>query len=437
MNDLYEIAGRAEKIALSLGATESKMYVSQSVSTELSQREGKIEKSQQSNSKSLSCSLLVDGRYSTHSISDTRQEALSVFLRRAIDATRCLEEDPNRGMLAQEEMGKATENLELYDDTEQDPSEFVETLNKLEESTFSACQHLDVRSVTVSTWNVRSRTVMQCSNGYSVDWKSSQNGLGSELTLVGENDRLPEAYNYYSARHLEDLPTSNHVAHELAQKGEQRLHSSAMESAQLPMMLDRRVVSRMISVLFQAIQGSEIYEKRSCLKDKLGEKIGASGLQLWSDPLVPRGLGSKICDGDGIQAQKMNIIEDGVLKNFLINVYNGRRLSVPYTTGSLGNIIIPPGERSVQEILNDREKMVMVEGFLGGNSNHTTGDFSFGITGALYEKGVFVRGLSEMNVSGNMFDLLQKWSESANNPWVFSSYRMPSLVFEDMQFSGT
>ena len=77
MNDLYEIAGRAEKIALSLGATESKMYVSQSVSTELSQREGKIEKSQQSNSKSLSCSLLVDGRYSTHSISDTRQEALS------------------------------------------------------------------------------------------------------------------------------------------------------------------------------------------------------------------------------------------------------------------------------------------------------------------------------------------------------------------------
>jgi PmbA protein len=148
-------------------------------------------------------------------------------------------------------------------------------------------------------------------------------------------------------------------------------------------------------------------------------------------------LGSKICDGDGIQARKMNIIEDGVLKNFLINVYNGRRLSVPYTTGSLGNIIIPPGERSVQEILNDREKMVVVEGFLGGNSNHTTGDFSFGITGALYEKGVFVRGLSEMNVSGNMFDLLQKWSESANNPWVFSSYRMPSLVFEDMQFSGT
>lgn len=437
MNDLYEIADRAEKIALSLGATETKMYVSQSVSTELSQREKKVEKSQQSNSKSLACSLLVDGRYSTHSISDTRQEALSGFLRRAIDATRCLEEDPNRGMLPREEMGKSAKDLELYDSTEPEPSTLVERLNQIEGATFSACQHLDVRSVTVSTWNVRSRTVMQCSNGYVVDWQSSQNGLGSELTLVGENDRLPEAYNYYSARHLSDLPGADHIAQELAKKGEQRLHSSAMESAQLPMMLDRRVVSRMLSVLFQSIQGGEIYEKRSCLKDKLEEQIGASGLQVWSDPLIPRGLGSKICDGDGIEAQKLKIIENGVLKNFLINVYNGRRLSMPYTTGGLGNIIIPAGERSVQEILRERERMVLVEGFLGGNSNHTTGDFSFGITGALYEKGEFVQGLSEMNVSGNLFDLLQKWSESANNTWTFSSYRMPSLVFEDMQFSGT
>ena len=75
--------------------------------------------------------------------------------------------------------------------------------------------------------------------------------------------------------------------------------------------------------------------------------------------------------------------------------------------------------------------------FLGGNSNHTTGDFSFGITGALFEKGEFVQGLSEMNVSGNLFSLLESWSESANDTWTFGSYRMPSLIFEDIQFSGT
>jgi PmbA protein len=437
MNNLYEAAERAQKIAQELGSNEATIYVSQSVSTELSQREGKVEKSQQSNSKSLSCSLLVDGRYSTHSISDTRPEALRSFLARAIEATKCLEQDSNRGLLPLSQMGKSDKDLELFDPTEPDPSALLAQLNELEQSSFSSCSHLDVRSITVSTWNVRSSVVMTCSNGYSSAWKSSQNGMGSEVTLVGENDRLPEAHNYYSARHLNDLPNAQRIAQELAQKGEKRLHSSAMESTKLPMLLDRRVVSRMLSVLFQAINGSEVYEQRSCLKEKRGERIAASGLSLWSDPLIPRALGSKICDGDGLEAKKLSIIENGVLQNFLINVYNGRRLSMPHTTGGVGNLIIPAGARSVERILKDRDKMVVVDGFLGGNSNQTTGDFSFGITGALFENGEFVQGLSEMNVSGNLFSLLEHWSESANDTWTFSSYRMPSLVFEDIQFSGT
>ena len=437
MKDLFDLAEYAQNVAREFGAQESTMYVSQSVSTELSQREKKIEKTQQSNSKSLSCSLLVDGRYSTHSISDIRPQAIRDFLRRAVDATRYLEEDPNRGLLPREEMGFSLLDLELCDSTQRNTDDQLRALNQLEEACFSACNHLDVRSVTVSTWDVSSTILKLCSNGYSVDWKSSQYGYGTEVTLVGENGRLPEAYNYYQARHLGDLPRMDLIAQELAQKGERRLHSSAMESAQLPMLLDRRVVSRMLSVLFQAINGSEIYEQRSCLQKKLGEKIGADGLNIWSDPLIPRALGSKISDGDGMEAKKLSILDAGVLQNFLISVYNGRRLAMPHTTGDLGNIIIPAGTRSVEEILKGKERAVVVEGFLGGNSNHTTGDFSFGINGALFERGEFVKGLSEMNVSGNLFSLLENWSESANDPWTFSSYRVPSIVFENMQFSGT
>jgi len=254
---------------------------------------------------------------------------------------------------------------------------------------------------------------------------------------VGEQGRLPEAYNYYSARHLSDLPSTQLLASELAKKGEKRLNAKAMESAELPMLLDRRVASRMISVLLRAISGGEIYEQRSCLKDKKHQQIAHKRLNIWSDPLIKRGLGSRICDGDGIEANKLSIVENGVLQNFLLGVYNGRRLAQPYTTSSIGNLVIPAGERSVSDILRSRDRVVMVEGFLGGNSNHTTGDFSFGITGSLFEKGEFVQGLSEMNVSGNLFSLLENWSESANDTWSYSSYRLPSLLFENIQFSGT
>jgi PmbA protein len=78
-----------------------------------------------------------------------------------------------------------------------------------------------------------------------------------------------------------------------------------------------------------------------------------------------------------------------------------------------------------------------VTSFLGGNSNSTTGDFSFGIRGQLFHKGEFVQNVAEMNVSGNLLDLLGHFSEPANDPWLFSSYRVPSLVFEGVQFSGS
>ena len=88
------------------------------------------------------------------------------------------------------------------------------------------------------------------------------------------------------------------------------------------------------------------------------------------------------------------------------------------------------------EILKELPRAIRVESFLGGNSNITTGDFSYGISGTLFEYGEKVKGLSEMNVSGNLFTFLPKWLCSANNPWEYSSFRVPSLLFDDMQFSG-
>ena len=78
-----------------------------------------------------------------------------------------------------------------------------------------------------------------------------------------------------------------------------------------------------------------------------------------------------------------------------------------------------------------------VEGFLGGNSNPTSGDFSYGVLGTLVEDGKDVRPVSEMNVSGNVFTLLDSFVEAANDPWVYSSWRVPTLLFDDIQFSGT
>ena len=132
MKQLLEKAAEANQIALSLGAAEVKIIVSKDVSTEMSQRNEVVEKSQQSNSMSLSFSLLVDGTFSTHSISDTRTQALKQFLPRAIEATRYLEQDPNRGLPPLEDMGRADATLDLFDSTQRTPQERKSLLDSLE-----------------------------------------------------------------------------------------------------------------------------------------------------------------------------------------------------------------------------------------------------------------------------------------------------------------
>jgi len=124
------------------------------------------------------------------------------------------------------------------------------------------------------------------------------------------------------------------------------------------------------------------------------------------------------------------------LNQWLISVYYARKLDRPPTSGGTSNLVVAPGSRTPAEILSDLDWAIQVDGFLGGNSNAATGRYSFGIRGTLFEKGEAVAPISEMNISGSIFDLLGGFVEAANDPWLYGSCRSPSLLFDAVQFSG-
>ena len=130
------------------------------------------------------------------------------------------------------------------------------------------------------------------------------------------------------------------------------------------------------------------------------------------------------------------MIESGVLKEFYIDWYYSRKLGWEPTTGGPSNLIIPPGSRSVNQIMKDFARCIFVTGFIGGNSNSTTGDFSIGIIGTLFENGKPVQAVAEMNIADNHLKLWHKLVEVANDPWPYSPQRTPSLVFKDVVVSG-
>ena len=222
-----EAVDYALKRALALGAQEVKARSSQVAHVELSQREGRLEKTSEARTQGLGLSMLVDDRFSSHSTSDLRLEALDAFLARAIDATRVLEPDPDRRMAARDLMGsRDLASLDLYDGShvDQTPEGRRNWVSELERSVLSAGRD-DLVSTTTHVWEVTSHGYVGFSNGFGAATASTSYGLGAELTLQEPGDKLPEAYAFYSARHLADLPDVEHVAQELWRRADEHLQA--------------------------------------------------------------------------------------------------------------------------------------------------------------------------------------------------------------------
>jgi PmbA protein len=256
------------------------------------------------------------------------------------------------------------------------------------------------------------------------------------MTLQDEGDRRPAGYHWVGCRYRNDLPPLQDVGKLAALRTHDLLGAKKIETKKLPVIIENRVVGQVLGGLQGPMSAGNIQQKRSFLADKKGQQIGSKLLTLQDDPFLLRGLGSKYYDGDGFPAKKRNLFTGGVLNEFLVDWYYSRKLGWEPTSGSISNLILPPGLRSADEIVKDLGNCILITGFIGGNSNSTSGDFSIGIFGKLFENGKFVQNIAEMNMADNHLKFWHKLTEVANDPWIYSSLRVPSLVFDDVVVSG-
>jgi PmbA protein len=168
----------------------------------------------------------------------------------------------------------------------------------------------------------------------------------------------------------------------------------------------------------------------------MGKAVGSPLLDVLDDPLIPKAFGSRLFDPEGLAAKRRPVFEKGVLRSYYIDSYYGKKLKMAPTSGGVSNLAWTLGPKPQGAILEDVGEGILVTGFLGGNSNGTTGDYSFGVQGFRIRGGERQEPVSEMNIAGNMLDLMAKLTAVGNDPWPYSSMRTPTLVFESVQVAG-
>jgi len=432
-----EIAEWAMKETINAGANEASATVTNRREVEIEYREKKLEKLSESTQNSLTLGIYSDHRYSSHTTNDLRKDSLKKFIAEAVAATKYLSKDEFRSLPDSKYYPKENDkNLQIRDDAydKVETSERVSTAKTIEGAAMEMSDQ--IISSTAGCGDVYYETAKVHSNGFSGENQGTIFYAGAEVTVKDGDSGRPADWYYSSTRFNNDLPSPDYLGREAARRALRKVGQKKIDSGQFTMVVENRSGSRLLGMLQGPMSARALQQKRSFLEGKLGEKIASDKFTIIDDPFLEKGLGSRFFDSEGLAAEKRFMIEKGVLKNYYVDNYYGKKLGMMPTSGSSSNVMFEYGTQSCDELIKSMEKGIYVTGFIGGNSNSTTGDFSFGVVGLLVENGEIVQPINEMNISGNAQEFWNKLTAMGNDPYPYSSRRLPSMMFEGVHFSG-
>ena len=431
----YILAKWAMNHALENGAQQASVSISNNESSSVEVRDEKIDKLEQAIQSSLSIKLFVDGKYSAHSTNRMKKDDLAHFINEAIEGTKYLSEDKFRGLpepeLYYKGGGKSLNTLdENFSDI--DPQQKIDLAFATEKEVLGKDER--IISVSASYYDGLSEQVMVTSNGFEGDTKNSYFGIYASVS-VKSGDARPEAGWNESAIFFDKLEKEN-ISKKALKRALDKIGQEKLKSGKMSMIVENLQIGRIFGPLISALNASAIQQKNSFLIDKLEEKVVSEKLTITDDPFIISGRGSQLFDGEGLATKKRKVFEKGVLKTYFIDTYYGKKLEMKPNSGSTTNLVFETGSKNVDELVATVNNGILVTGFNGGNSNGTTGDFSYGIEGFLIENGKLKQPVSEMNITGNILDLWTNIGEIGNDVNKNSSWLAPSILFEGVDFSG-
>ena len=438
-DEFCALAHDAVKIARGQGAQEVAARIARVREVSVQWRDGAIEQVTESTTRGLALSLYVDGRFASVSTSDLRPEAVAPFIADAVAMTRTLSADPyrtlpdpalyaNRPVM---DLGFADRDYATLTAARR-----RDLARAIEDAARSVPGGEKILSVTTSVSDSRSEMYRVTSNGFEGQRIDTSFWLSGSVAVQDNDGRRPEDGDFSGSRFLREMGDPSEVGASSARRALSRLGAHKADSKVMTLVLDNRAGARLVSALLSPMSAASIQQRRSFLEGKMGETIGSPLLTFIDDPLIRSGFGSRHFDGEGMSARPFPLFERGVLKNYYVDTYYGKKLLLPPTTGGTSNLSWARRDRSQGALIAEARDGVLVTGFLGGNSNGTTGDYSLGIQGFMIRGGAIAEPIAEMNISGNQLDLWKRLVGVGNDPYPYSALQTPTLVFEAVSFAG-
>jgi PmbA protein len=323
-------------------------------------------------------------------------------------------EDPHAGLANPDQVAKGNDSfLDLYDDTRPD----AESLRKMA---------WEAEKAALSEAGITNSEGGAASAGHATRHHYATNGIATQSfhssfsvsasVLAGSGTAMERDYDYDMKRHFGDLMDPELIGKEAARLATQRLGAVKPPSGKMPVIYVPRAARSLIGHLLQAINGQSVARGSSFLRDDLGKSIMPAHVTIIDDPLVKRGLSSRAHDGEGLQAEALTLVEEGILKTWLLDLASARQLGTNSNaraghtmasppSPSSSNIEVLAGNRSLAEMIAAQDQALLVTELIGMGVNGVTGDYSRGAAGFMIRHGEIAEPVSELTIAGNLRDM--------------------------------
>ncbi|QCI16924.1 metalloprotease PmbA [Buchnera aphidicola (Aphis helianthi)] len=256
--------------------------------------------------------------------------------------------------------------------------------------------------------------------------------------IAKENNVMQRDFYYSTSRKIENLEKPDILGKKTAKRAVSRLGSRKINTIKSSIIFSREIASTFFSYLIAAISGDNVYRKSTFLLYDLQKKIFPTWLNIIEKPDILQGLGSKPFDNEGVKTNEKYIIKNGILKTWLLNSYNARRLGL-ISTGNAGGIynwLISNQNILFQDLLANMKTGLLVTELMGQGVDIVSGNYSQGAIGFWIENGKIQYPVNEVTISGNLRNIWNNILSISNDIDIRNNIQCGSILISEMQISG-
>ena len=420
-------------LAKKLGATATSVNVGNSISETVNFRNKKLDESNRSDNLAVDITTYIGKKKSSISSSNLLKDNLNILIEKCIETTKNTPEDefnslPDKNLLARE-----VKDLNLYDATHIENDNKVDYLSRLETSASFDKKIINTES---SFTEDKSNFILANSDGFCKGFKTSS-FVASSVAVAKDEKSMERDYDYTLKCHLKDIKKAEELGNKAAEYTLRKLSPKKIGSEKIAIIFDKRIAKGILNTFTSAISASAISRGTSFLKDQINEKIFSDKINIFDKPDIFKGLGSKSFDSEGVRTDTLKLVENGILKHYLIDTYNGKKLNLKSNgrCGGTSNLYFENGIISYKDLLNLNSKCLYITETIGHGSNIVTGDYSVGATGFFVENGELKYPINEITIAGNFKDMFQNITLANDLEFEYST-NSPTMMIEGMVVAG-